>query len=100
MFQGYDYSRSGNPTRNVLETCLAALDKGKHGFVFSSGLGAVTATTSLLKAGDHMISGDDLYGGTNRLFQQCLTLHDITLTFADMTDINNVITAIKPNTKV
>lgn len=67
--QGFEYGRSGNPTRNVLEECLAALDGGKHGFAFSSGLGATTTLLGLLKAGDHILSGDDVYGGTNRLFR-------------------------------
>ncbi|XP_076640397.1 cystathionine gamma-lyase isoform X2 [Colletes latitarsis] len=98
--RGFDYSRSGNPTRNVLETCLAALDNGKHGFVFSSGLGALTALSSLLKAGDHILSGDDIYGGSYRLFQQCLSMHDIAVTYVDMTDVNNIVSAIKKNTKM
>ncbi|XP_053985305.1 putative cystathionine gamma-lyase 2 [Hylaeus volcanicus] len=98
--RGFEYGRSGNPTRCVLETCLAALDDGKHGMVFSSGLGALTTIASLLKAGEHIISGDDVYGGTNRYFQKCLTLHNIEVTFVDMTDLNNVAAAIKPNTKM
>ncbi|XP_054016819.1 putative cystathionine gamma-lyase 2 [Hylaeus anthracinus] len=98
--RGFEYGRSGNPTRCVLETCLAALDGGKHGMVFSSGLGALTTIASLLKAGEHIISGDDVYGGTNRYFQKCLTLHNIEVTFVDMTDLNNVVAAIKPNTKM
>ncbi|PBC32135.1 putative cystathionine gamma-lyase 2 isoform X1 [Apis cerana] len=92
------YGRSGNPTRNVLQTCLAALEDGKHGFVFSSGLGATTVLISLLNAGDHIISGDDIYGGTNRFFKNCLK--NISVTFVDMIDINNIITNIQPNTKM
>lgn len=56
--------------------------------------------TSLLKSGDHIISGDDIYGGTNRFFQKCLSMQNIAVTFVDMTDVNNVIAAVKPNTKV
>ncbi|KAG6797436.1 cystathionine gamma-lyase 2 isoform X1 [Apis mellifera caucasica] len=92
------YGRSGNPTRNVLQTCLAALEDGKYGFVFSSGLGATTVLISLLNAGDHIISGDDIYGGTNRFFKNCLK--NISVTFVDMIDINNIITNIQPNTKM
>ncbi|XP_043260123.1 putative cystathionine gamma-lyase 2 isoform X2 [Colletes gigas] len=98
--RGFDYSRSGNPTRRVLETCLAALDNGKYGFAFASGLGALTALSSLLKAGDHILSGDDVYGGSYRLFQKCLSMHDIAVTFVDMTDVNNIVSAIKKNTKM
>lgn len=83
-----------------MEVCLAALENAKHGFAFASGLGATTVLTSLLKAGDHIVSGDDIYGGTNRFFQKCLSMQNIEVTFADVTDANNVIDAIKPNTKV
>ncbi|XP_078051205.1 cystathionine gamma-lyase [Augochlora pura] len=98
--RGYDYTRSGNPTRDVLETCLAALENGKHGFAFASGLGATTGLCSLLKAGDHLISGNDVYGGTNRYFRRCLSTHDVEITFVDATDINKITAAIKPNTKM
>jgi len=84
----------------VLETCLAAIEGGKHGLTFSSGLGAMTIIGSLLQTGDHVISGDDLYGGTNRYFQKCLSKQNITISFVDMTNIQNVIDAIQPNTKV
>ncbi|XP_020285037.1 putative cystathionine gamma-lyase 2 [Pseudomyrmex gracilis] len=98
--RGFDYSRSGNPTRNVLEQCLAALEEGKHALTFSSGLGATTATTSLLKTGDHLIASDDLYGGTNRYFQKCLINQGITFTFVDMTNVQNVADALQSNTKM
>ena len=62
----FEYGRSGNPTRNVLETCLASLDNAKHAVAFSSGLGATMGLTHLLNAGDHIVSMNDLYGGTNR----------------------------------
>lgn len=64
--QQFEYSRSGNPTRSCLERCLAALDDAKHGLCFSSGLGATSAVSSLLSAGDHILSVDDIYGGTGR----------------------------------
>ncbi|XP_076233033.1 cystathionine gamma-lyase isoform X2 [Calliopsis andreniformis] len=98
--RGYDYSRSGNPTRNVLETCLAALDGGKYGITFASGLGATTVVTSLVPTGDHIISGDDIYGGTNRFFQRCLCTHSVEVTFVDTVDVNNIVAAVKPSTKM
>ncbi|CAD1480566.1 unnamed protein product, partial [Heterotrigona itama] len=98
--RGYDYGRSGNPTRNVLETCLASLENAKYALTFSSGLGATTVITSLLNAGDHIISGDDIYGGTNRFFQKCLCRQSNTITFVDMSDISNIISNIKSNTKM
>lgn len=100
MFQLYDYGRSGNPTRQVLEECLASLDSGKHGLAFASGLGATTAAISLLSSGDHIISGDDVYGGTNRLFSQVTSRFGIEPTFVDTTKPERVEAAIRPNTKV
>src|SRR3989338_5648948 len=67
---GYEYSRSGNPTRFALESNLVALENGKYGFVYSSGLAAITNILLLLKSGDHVIAIDDVYGGTRRLFNQ------------------------------
>ncbi|XP_046802075.1 cystathionine gamma-lyase [Lucilia cuprina] len=67
--RGFEYSRSGNPTRNVLEQCLASLDNAKFGLTFSSGLGASTAVLTMLSSGDHIVVGDDVYGGTNRLIR-------------------------------
>lgn len=98
--QLYEYGRSGNPTRNVLETCLAALDNGKYGLTFSSGLGATTIIAQLLSAGDHLISCDDVYGGTNRLFSRVTSRQGITVDFVDATNLDNVKKAIKPNTRV
>ncbi|EFN62825.1 Cystathionine gamma-lyase [Camponotus floridanus] len=97
--RGYDYGRSGNPTRNVLETCLAALEEGKHGITYSSGLGAVTGITSLLQKGDHLVAGDNLYHGTSNYIEKCLSNHGITYSLVDVTKVENVISAIQPNTK-
>lgn len=72
FLQQYEYGRSGNPTRGVLETCLAKLDGGKHGLAFASGLGATTAITQMLSSGDNILSADDIYGGTNRLFSKII----------------------------
>jgi cystathionine gamma-lyase len=93
-------SRSGNPTRNVLEECLAALDNGKYGITFASGLGTTTAIISTLKTGDGIITGDDVYGGTNRLFRNLAVNMGIEVQFVDMTNLKNLEAAIKPNTKL
>ncbi|CAL1682197.1 unnamed protein product [Lasius platythorax] len=98
--RGYEYGRSNNPTRNVLETCLAALEDGKHGLTFASGLGATTAITALLQTGDHLVACDDLYGGTNRFIKKCLSNQGITYSFVDMAKVENVTNAIKSNTKM
>lgn len=83
-----------------MEACLAKLDGGKHGLTFASGLGATTVLTQLLSSGDHLISGDDVYGGTNRLFSKILSRSGIITDFVDMTDSDKLVKAIKPNTRV
>lgn len=98
--RGFEYGRSGNPTRNVLETCLAALENGKYGLTFASGMGAITALTSLLTTGDHIVSGDDIYGGTNRYFRQCASRIGIKVTFVDFTNVNNIMKALEADTKM
>ncbi|MFO0592531.1 MAG: cystathionine gamma-synthase [Polyangiaceae bacterium] len=98
--KGFEYSRSGNPTRNALEACLAAIEGGKHGFAFASGLGASTTLFSTLKSGDHVLSGDDVYGGTFRLLDKVMKPLGIGSSFVDMTDIDRVRAAIQPNTKM
>ncbi|XP_030384735.1 cystathionine gamma-lyase [Scaptodrosophila lebanonensis] len=98
--RGYEYSRSGNPTRNVLEKCMAALDNAKYGLTFSSGLGATTAVLTMLSSGDHIIMGDDVYGGTNRLIRQVATRLGISATFVDPTNLDNIKAAFKPETKL
>jgi cystathionine gamma-lyase len=97
---GFEYSRSGNPTRAVLETCLAALDNGKYALTFASGLGAQTAIISTMKTGDAIITGDDVYGGTNRLFRNLAVNMGIEVIFVDMTDLANLQQAMKPNVKL
>lgn len=97
----YDYSRSGNPTRSVLENVLARLENGKHGFVFASGMAALTnLAMGFLSAGDHVIMGDDVYGGTFRLFDKVLKRFDIETSYVDMTDADNIKSVIKDNTKM
>ncbi|CAH0555881.1 unnamed protein product [Brassicogethes aeneus] len=99
-FKKYEYGRSANPTREVLENLLAKLDNGKHGLCFASGLGAQSAILGLLKSGENVISGDDIYGGTNRLFSKVATRFGIETTFVDFLDLSNLEKAIKSNTKM
>ncbi len=98
--KGYEYSRTGNPTRQALEDALAALENGKFGLAFASGLAATTTILSLLKTGDHIIAGDDLYGGTYRLLEKVVTNWGVTTTYVDIDHINDFETAIQPNTKL
>lgn len=98
--KGYEYSRTHNPTRTALESCLASLENGKYGLAYASGCAATTNVMSLLKAGDHVVASDDLYGGTYRLFQKVLTNFGLEFTFVDMTNKDAVLEAIKPNTKM
>lgn len=83
-----------------MENVLAELDKGKYGLTFSSGLGATTIIFGLLNSGDNIIVGDDIYGGTNRLFNKVGTKFGLQITLTDLTDLTNLEKAIKPNTKV
>lgn len=97
----YEYSRSGNPTRECLENCIAAVESGSNGLAFASGLAATNAIiTSFLENGDHIITSDDVYGGTNRLFKRVLAKMGITASFVDLEDLEEVKKAFKPNTKL
>ncbi len=100
VHKGYDYSRAGNPTRTALEMNLAALEGGKHCAAFSSGMGAIDAVVKLLKAGDHVVAGNDLYGGTYRLFVKVFEQFGLSFDFIDMSDPGNVKSAFKKNTKL
>jgi len=97
---GFEYSRSGNPTRVCLEKCLAAAEGAKHGHCYASGLAAITTATHLLKAGDHVICMDDVYGGTNRYFNKCASNLGVDISMVDCVKVDNVAKAIKPNTKM
>lgn len=98
--KGYQYSRSGNPTRAALEACLASLEGGEHGLAFASGLAATTAVLSLLRPGDHVISAEDIYGGTYRLFEMVLRPQGITFSYVDGSDPANFAAALRPETKL
>jgi cystathionine beta-lyase/cystathionine gamma-synthase len=98
--QGFDYSRTVNPTRNALQTQLAALEDARFCSAFASGMAATSAVTNLLSAGDHVVVGDDLYGGTYRLFTRVLARYGIRFTFVDMADLAATRAALEPATKL
>ena len=98
--KGYDYSRTANPTRKVLEDTIAQLEGGKAGFAFATGMAAEATVMHLLKAGDHIISGDDVYGGTYRLFQNVMQDFGLEFTFLRMDVRERIERAIKPNTRM
>lgn len=96
---GYDYTRSGNPTRQALEEGIARLDGGARGFAYSSGMAAIANLLLLFRKGDHLIVTEDLYGGTYRLFEQIFRQYDLDFTYVDTSDISAVELAIRPETK-
>jgi cystathionine beta-lyase/cystathionine gamma-synthase len=98
--KGFDYARTKNPTRDALEACLASMEDGKYGLCFGSGLAAEGCIMHLLSAGDHVICGDDVYGGTYRLFEKVWKRFGLTFTFVDASDVKKVEAAIQPNTKL
>jgi cystathionine gamma-lyase len=98
--KGYEYSRTGNPTRAALERNLAALEDGRYGLAFASGLAAETAVLHLLRSGEHVVSCQDLYGGTYRLLTRVFERFGITTTFVDATDLPAVRNAIQPRTRL
>ncbi len=98
--KGYEYARTQNPTRSALERNIAALENAKFGYAFASGMSATDATLKLVKAGDHVILGDNTYGGTFRLFNKILVNYGIEFDLVDTTDATNVEKAFKPNTKM
>jgi cystathionine beta-lyase/cystathionine gamma-synthase len=100
VHKGYDYSRAGNPTRTALEQCLAALEGAKHGIAFGSGCAAATALLLTLKAGDHVLVGDDVYGGTFRIFDKVLKQFGLEATFLDMAEPSRVRAALRPSTRL
>jgi cystathionine beta-lyase/cystathionine gamma-synthase len=96
---GYDYSRSGNPTRQALEEGIARLEGGGRGFAYSSGMAAIANLILLFKKGDHLIVTEDLYGGTYRLFEKIFSQYDLSFTYVDTSDAAAVAAAIRPETK-
>ncbi len=98
--KGYDYARTGNPTRTALETCLAALEEGTHGLAFASGMAATATFFYTLKPGDHVVLADDVYGGTYRLLARVLAGWELAFDTVDLTNLDAVAAAMKPETKV
>lgn len=98
--QGYEYSRTMNPTRKALQDCLAALEGGTHGLAFASGLAATDTILRLLNADAHVLAGNDVYGGTFRLFDKVLRRFRLDFTFADTTDPESVAEALTPHTRL
>ena len=98
--KGFDYSRTINPTRLALERQLAALEGGRFGSAFASGMAATSAVLGLLSAGDHVVVSDDLYGGTYRLFARVLERYGLEFTYVDMSDLAAVRAAVRPATKL
>lgn len=101
VHQGYEYSRTQNPTRAAYEGCIASLESGQRGFAFGSGMAAINTVIDLLDAGDHVIATDDLYGGSFRLFDKVKTrTSNLSFSFVDMTDARNIEAAITPKTRL
>ena len=98
--KGYAYARGTNPTRTALEANFAALENGTHAFAFASGMAAIDAVLRLLKPGDEVIAGDDLYGGTYRMFTQLFQKYGLEFSFVNMDESANIIHAITPKTKL
>lgn len=100
MHKGFDYSRSGNPTRNALEVAIAALEKGKYALAFSSGSVTTATVLNLVGSGGHVVSVNDTYGGTFRYFTKVASQNGVEVEFVDLYDPNTLRKSLKPNTKV
>lgn len=98
--KGYEYSRTHNPTRTALQNALAALENGTHGLCFATGMASIDAIVKLLKPGDEVVSTNDLYGGTYRLFTKIFEGFGVKFHFVDMSDLRNVEAKVNPNTKL
>jgi cystathionine gamma-synthase/cystathionine beta-lyase len=96
---GYDYTRSGNPTRQALEEGIARIDGGARGFAYASGMAAIANLLLLFKKGDHLIVTEDLYGGTYRLFEKVFGQYDLSFTYVDTSDVAKVRDAVRPETR-
>lgn len=101
VHKGYEYSRTGNPTRTAYEKCIAALEKAKYGLAFASGSSVTATIINMLKSGDHVISVDDVYGGTNRYFRKVAQpANNIQFSLVDFNDEKAFRAAFQPHTKV
>jgi cystathionine beta-lyase/cystathionine gamma-synthase len=98
--KGYEYSRTGNPTRTALEACLASLENARYGLAFGSGMAATSAVTSILRPGDHVVAGDDLYGGTYRIFERVLRPMGIAFDYVPAREVDAYQAALRPETRL
>jgi cystathionine beta-lyase/cystathionine gamma-synthase len=98
--RGYDYARTGNPTRSVLEANLATLEAGQFGLAFASGMAAIDTILRLLKPGDHVLAGNDVYGGTYRLFERVFRLYGLDFSYVDTTDLEQVTSNLQTDTRL
>lgn len=98
--RGYEYSRTGNPTRKALEACLAALEGAKYGLAFASGMAATDAVLRLFGPGDHVLAGNDVYGGTFRLFDKELRRYGFDFSYVDTSDVAQIQAALRPETRL
>lgn len=100
VHKGYEYSRTGNPTRTALEACLAALESAEFGLAFASGMAATDTLLRLVAPGEHVLVGDDVYGGTYRLFDKVLQAYGLAFSYVDMNDLEAVMAALRPETRL
>ena len=100
VHKGYEYSRVSNPTRDALEASLASLEGGTSAHVFSSGMAAISALVATLRTGDHVVCGEDVYGGTARLFNQIVSRYGIEFSYVDTTDLDALQAAMRPTTRL
>ena len=98
--KGFEYSRTQNPTRSALEECMASIEDGRYGLAFASGMAAESAILSLLSAGEHMVSCDDLYGGSYRIFERVMRRYNVETTYVAAGNRAGYERAIRPNTKM
>ncbi|SDR13963.1 cystathionine gamma-synthase [Natronobacterium texcoconense] len=98
--RGYEYSRTGNPTRTDLEENLASLENAEYGRAFASGMASINTVLNLLESGDHVVTGNDVYGGTHRIFTQVYEDYDLEFSFVDMTDLEAIESAFQENTEL
>jgi cystathionine beta-lyase/cystathionine gamma-synthase len=98
--KGYEYSRTGNPTRTALETCIATLEGADYGLAFASGMSAADAVLRMLSPGDHVLAGNDVYGGTFRLFDKELKRYGLEFSYVDTSDLDQVRAGLRENTRL
>src|ERR671913_1996929 len=98
--KGYEYARTQNPTREALERNVASLEGATHGFAFGSGLAALDAVLKLLKAGDHIVCGENVYGGSHRLMERIYGNFGLSASFVDMRDVHNIERVLTPATRL